>query len=166
MNCHAVAETKSKSGFFCMTLMMMAPTAQNIPATTARISLKSVLFSDQGSSSRTMPAKAATTGNQFSPRIFSERTGQAKIRIQNGMVYTRIDVLPAPPLTSAQRIRPVPAAVCVRPSRMVRGTALGRTGMPRQRMMRMRRMPPSDMRNALKSKGPMYTRDFFITTQL
>ena len=66
--------------------MMMAPSAQNIPAMTARISLKSVLFSDQGSSSRTMPAKAVTTGIQFSPRIFSERTGQAKINIQNGMV--------------------------------------------------------------------------------
>ena len=73
---------------------------------------------------------------------------------QNGMVYTRIDVLPAPPCNRATWTRTENRAVCSRPNSATRGQARMRMGRRNAFRTSSSATAPSKVRSAEKSKGP------------
>ena len=152
----------------CRLRMILTTTelrAHTKPAATARRLLCSPR-KFQGPRIDTRPARAKITAPHCSPRTGSPRIGQASISSQKGMVYARIDTLPAPPRLTAHMANPTKPPVCNRPKMIVRPRACGSS----RRCSRGSRMnmktAPKKVRSAAKVKGSAYCMPTFITTQL
>ena len=72
---------------------------------------------------------------------------------QKGMVYVRMEVLPAPPLTRARVSSPTNPVVCMTPRTAVRRMAFGRTGRRSSGMTAKSAIAPKKVRIAAKVKG-------------
>jgi hypothetical protein len=99
--CQVMKLTRSRRSRRWKYFVATVPAAQPKPDITAHSLGASSPCHCHGSTMNTSPASAQAMASHCAPRTRSSRTGQARSMVQNGIVNTRTDVRPAPPLTSA-----------------------------------------------------------------